>query len=233
MKTFPFSVCIFDVNGVLIDSNQANARAMGEAFSDDPETRDRIARSYLQMTGINRGEKIRRIQVQVIGRPFEPGEPEARWEKFRTLAHEAMTMAPLAPGAKDVLGELAERRVRLVALSNTPLAELQEILKVHGLREFLDIVRGGGNWPKSESLLRLLEEFQLPRAECLFLGDGKGDLHAARYAGVRFVAIDGGTGEFSNEQGFDGPYRDLEAWGAKVLGIRAPKEGMSLPAGNR
>jgi len=32
------NVCIFDVNGVLIDSNLANARAMGEAFSDDPLT---------------------------------------------------------------------------------------------------------------------------------------------------------------------------------------------------
>lgn len=32
------NVCIFDVNGVLIDSNLTNARAMGEAFSDDPLT---------------------------------------------------------------------------------------------------------------------------------------------------------------------------------------------------
>ena len=29
-------VNIFDVNGVLIDSNLGNAKAMGKAFSDDP-----------------------------------------------------------------------------------------------------------------------------------------------------------------------------------------------------
>jgi phosphoglycolate phosphatase-like HAD superfamily hydrolase len=224
MKTPPFTVCIFDVNGVLIDSNLANARAMGEAFTDDPQTRDRIAKRYLQMTGINRGEKIRSIQAQVIGRPFKDGEFEARWERFKILAHRAMTRAPLAPGAMEVLKELAKRRVRRAALSNTPLAELQEILAVHGLQELLDIVRGGGNWPKSESLLRLLREFHLPPGECLFLGDGRGDLDAARSAGVRFVAIDAETGEFSNERGFDGPYRNLGTWGVEFLGIRVQKE---------
>ena len=119
------------------------------------------------------------------------------------------------------------RRVRRAALSNTPLAELQEILAVRRLQELLDIVRGGGNWPKSQSLLRLLREFHLPPGECLFLGDGRGDLDAARSAGVRFVAIDAGTGEFSNEQGFDGPYRNLGAWGVEFLGIRMQKESAS------
>lgn len=220
MKAPPFAVCIFDVNGVLIDSNPANARAMAEAFTDDPRIQERISRLYLQMTGINRGEKIRTIQSRIFGRPFDAGEFEMRWEGFKKLAHRAMGRAPLTPGAMEVLKELGDRHVRRVALSNTPLAELEEILSEHGLREYLDIVRGGGNWPKSQSLLRLLDEFRLAPRDCLFLGDGKGDLDAARSAGVRFVAIDRGAGEFSGEQRIDGPYRDLREWGAQFLGTR-------------
>ena len=49
------TVCIFDVNGVLIDSNLANAQAMAQAFTDDPILRERIAKFYLTLTGIDRG----------------------------------------------------------------------------------------------------------------------------------------------------------------------------------
>ncbi|PLX53783.1 MAG: hypothetical protein C0611_03400, partial [Desulfobacteraceae bacterium] len=100
---------------------------------------------------------------------------------------------------------------------NTPLVELNEILRVQKLDLLLDIIRGGGDWPKTESLARLLGEFQLDPATCVFIGDGKGDLSAARYTKVPFVAIDPDTGEFKGEDGFDGPYKNLSEWGKKRL----------------
>ncbi len=214
------TICIFDVNGVLIDSNLANANAMAEAFTDDPALRERIAQCYLTLTGIDRGTKIRRIQQQVVGRPFEEKEFELRWERFKTLGSECMRRAPLIPGCKEALVELGRRQVTRVALSNTPVAELRDILASHSLDRLLDVIRGGGDWPKSESLVRLLQEHGFEPTLCLFLGDGKGDLAAARQAGVAFAAIDAGTGEFAGEQGFEGPYRDLAEWCDKVLGMQ-------------
>jgi phosphoglycolate phosphatase-like HAD superfamily hydrolase len=93
-------------------------------------------------------------------------------------------------------------------------------LSAQNLESFLDFIRGGGDWPKSESLGRLLREFQFEPDKCLFIGDGKGDLTAARSAGVAFVAIDPGTGEFHGEEGFDGPYKNLFDWGQRALGMR-------------
>ena len=216
MELSKLNVCIFDVNGVLIDSNLANARAMGEAFSDDPLTQQKIAAFYLTLTGIDRGEKIRRVQDRIIQRPFSENEFDMLWEKLKMLTKQAMGTAPLVAGCKSILNTLAERRITRVALSNTPLNELQHILTVQTLDPFLDMVRGGGNWPKTESLKRLLEEFEFNPKTCLFIGDGKGDLWAARAAGVRFVAIDPNTGEFDEEHGFDGPYENIAAWGRKI-----------------
>jgi phosphoglycolate phosphatase-like HAD superfamily hydrolase len=121
-------------------------------------------------------------------------------------------------GSKELLGELAGRNITRVALSNTPTVELQEILAAHSLKSFLDIIRGGGDWPKSESLARLVGEFHFEPDKCLFVGDGKGDLAAARYAGISFVGIDPGTGEFACEDGVDGPYKNLADWYQKVWG---------------
>jgi phosphoglycolate phosphatase-like HAD superfamily hydrolase len=215
-------VCIFDVNGVLLDSNLANARAMAEAFTDDPVVRERIALLYLTLTGIDRGTKIRTIQERVIKRPFTENEFEVRWERFKSLGTKAMHRAPLLPGCKQVLVDLGRRGLTRVALSNTPVVELRDILASHTLEPLLDVIRGGGDWPKAESLARLLRESRFEPDRCLFFGDGKGDLAAARLAGVAFVAIDPGTGEFTGEEGFEGPYRNLAQWDERVLRMKPP-----------
>jgi phosphoglycolate phosphatase-like HAD superfamily hydrolase len=219
MDISKIQVCIFDVNGVLIGSNLANAQAMGEAFTDDPALRDQIVEQYLKLTGIDRGSKIRIIQEQVIKKPFKDKEFEHRWERVKEFVHTSMSKAPLIKGCKEVLTELGERKITRVALSNTPRAELEKILSAQGLQSFLDFIRGGGDWPKTESLGRLLREFQFEPYKCLFVGDGKGDLAAAKSVGVAFIAVDPDTGEFNGEEGFDGPYKNLFEWGQRVLGM--------------
>jgi hypothetical protein len=120
MDLSQIQVCIFDVNGVLIDSNPANARAMAEAFTQDTALKERIAGLYLTLTGIDRGSKIRIIQEQAIGGAFKGGEFDRRWETFQRLAHRSMCQAPLLPGSKEVLAEVGKRHVTRAALSNTP-----------------------------------------------------------------------------------------------------------------
>jgi phosphoglycolate phosphatase-like HAD superfamily hydrolase len=211
---------IFDVNGVLIDSNLTNAKAMAEAFTDDFDLQRQIAEFYLKLTGIDRGNKIRRIQEEVIGRPFKEGEFELRWEGFKTIGGASMLKVPLMPGCKEVLDEFGKREIVRIALSNTPIEELRNCLSAQKLDMRFEVIRGGGDWPKSESLTRLLEEFHYNPDECLFVGDGKGDLMAAKHAGVSFVAIDPDTGEFDGETGFDGPYTNLAHFGREILRIQ-------------
>jgi len=216
-----FKVCVFDVNGVLIDSNPANAQAMAEAFTDEPLLQKEIVQLYLQLTGLDRGTKIRIIQERLVGVPFGEGEFVRRWERFKHLGSLSMLKAPLTEGCERVLRELGTRGILRIALSNTPLAELKVTLAAHNLEHLLDQIRGGGDWPKSESLRQLLDEVPFAPNEFLFFGDGKGDLLAARINSVPFVAIDSGTGEFIGEGGFAGPYRHLWAWGQRALKLES------------
>jgi len=211
------SVCIFDINGVLIDSNRANALALARAFTEDPALRDRIVALYLQLTGIDRGTKIRRVREQIIGRPFKDNEFQRHWDRVKEFTRESMIGAPLLPGCRETLEELGRRRLKRVALSNTPAKELKEILAAKRIDTLFDVIRGGGDRPKSESLMRVINELALDRDACVFIGDGKGDYQAATHAGIRFIAIDPGTGEFDPYGGFEGPYRDLAHWGRETL----------------
>jgi phosphoglycolate phosphatase-like HAD superfamily hydrolase len=214
-------IVIFDVNGVLIDSNLTNAWAMGEAFTDDYDLQKHIAAFYLTLTGIDRGTKIRRIQEKIIGRPFDAGEYKLRWERAKSIGGMSMRSASLIPGCREVLDELGKQNITRVALSNTPVDELRKCLSVQKLDNRFEVIRGGGDWPKTESLSRLLKEFRYNPGKCLLIGDGKGDLAAARQMGVPFVAIDPDTGEFDGESEFDGPYTNLAHFGAEKLGIQS------------
>lgn len=215
-----FDFFIFDVNGVLINSNLANASAMAEAFTDDPNARQLICEAYLHLTGIDRGSKIRRIQQKVIRRPFKAGEFELRWNRFRQLSADAMLNVVRAPACATLLDELGKRGKTRVALSNTPLEELRRCLAVHDIGHRLDIVRGGGDWSKTESLACLMDEFHPVSSRCLMIGDGRGDLAAARHSGIAFAAIDPDTGEFDGETGFYGPYNSLSQLATDEFGIR-------------
>lgn len=215
---------IFDVNGVLIDSNLTNAQAMAEAFTEFYDLQKQIVAFYLKLTGIDRGTKIRRIQEEVIGCPFKKGEYEIRWERSKNIGGVSMRRAPLMPGCKEVLDEFGRRNIVRIALSNTPVDELRKCLLTQKLDDRLEVIRGGGDWPKTESLMRLLEEFHYNPDDCLFIGDGKGDLAAAKHAGVSFVAIDPDTGEFDDESGFEGPYKNLAHFGSKILSIQSIRE---------
>ncbi|MBN1141678.1 MAG: HAD family hydrolase [Deltaproteobacteria bacterium] len=213
-------VFIFDVNGVLILSNVGNAQALAESFSDDPAIRERIIALYWTLGGIDRGSKIRTVQERIIGRPFREGEFEQRWERFRKLSSNSMRTAPLGRGCREVLSRLKELGKVRAALSNTPPAQLDEVLKARNLERCFEIVRGGGDWPKSESLARLLAETGFQPGECLFLADGRGDLAAARQSGVPFIGINDIGGEFDGAQDVIGPYPDLGAWGEENLGLK-------------
>ena len=167
-----------------------------------------------ELTGEAKYVKFRHI---FFGDPLGENEFAYFWQKLIDLTRQSMTGAPLTEGCADILAALGRLKITRIALSNTPLVELNDILRAQKLDLLLDIIRGGGDWPKTESLARLLGELQLDSASSVFIGDGKGDLFAARYTKVPFVAIDPDTGEFEEEDGFDGPYKNLAEWGKKRL----------------
>lgn len=133
MSLSGIDLCIFDVNGVLIDSNQTNAAAMARAFTDNPDLKQRIVTLYLTLTGIDRGTKIRMIQERIIGRPFEENEFELRWKAFGKFGRLSMVEAPQVDGCTEVLAELGRRKIKRAALSNTPQGPLEDALAIHEL----------------------------------------------------------------------------------------------------
>jgi HAD superfamily hydrolase (TIGR01509 family) len=110
--------------------------------------------------------------------------------------HEALGQAVAGiepyPGIVEVLRFLRSSGVATGVATNSDARSAQVVLGAHALTDLFDVVvtvdQVGGPKPNPESVLLAVRRLGLDTAECAFVGDGNGDMRAARAAGVRAVA---------------------------------------------
>ena len=178
-----FQGVIFDVDGTLVDSNDAHAAAFVEAFSEF---------GFLVSF-----EDVRRLIPQLIGRS---DEAIAKWKK-------AIFMARYLPGVRAfpavdlLLEKLRTMDVRLAVASSAARDELAAaLLEVARAKayfaEVTDADEAERSKPDPDIVLAALDKLGLPAERCVMVGDTPYDAAAAAHAGIPFVGVRcGGWGE--------------------------------------
>lgn len=177
----------FDFDGVLADSVAVKTRAFARLFVDHgPDVVARVVGHHLKHGGMSRFDKFRHYYREFLGRPLPEAEMEALCARFAALVVEEVVAAPEIPGASAFLERC--RDIPCFVISGTPQEEMRQICRRRGLhRRFREIL--GAPVGKAEHLARLLAEYELDPAACLFFGDAGGDLAAARACAVPFIGI--------------------------------------------
>jgi HAD superfamily hydrolase (TIGR01509 family) len=179
---------LLDLDGTLIDSNEAHARAWLEALADAgiPADYDRVRerigeggdRLLPQLTGIDPdgalGKRIRERRGEIFRLDFLP--------KIRAL-----------PGARALLQLFYDRDIRMVAVTSGSREDTEALLRQTHLDDILrNLVTGDdvdSTKPAPDAVSAGLARLALPPQSVLLLGDTPYDLEAARRAGVRAVAF--------------------------------------------
>lgn len=178
-----FSAVIFDCDGVMFDSRQANIRFYNHLltrFGLPSMTEDKI--DFVHMHTAD--ESIRHI---FEGSPHMEQAQAYRWEMDYTPFIEHMV---IEPDLKEVLQFLKPEFGLAVATnrSNT----IGTVLECNGLSKYFDIVVSALDVehpkPHPESLLKILRFFSIGSQQALYVGDSSVDLETARAASVPFVA---------------------------------------------
>lgn len=187
---------LLDVDGTLILSNDAHARAWTEAFRQNG-----YHVSYEQvrpLIGMG-GKQLIRTIVPGLTTEEGPGKAidTARKEIFKTdyLPH----LQP-APGARSLVERMLAARLALVVASSSPQDELEQLLRVAQVSNLLpdritasDVEQAK---PAPDVVRVALERIDLPAAEVLMLGDTSYDIASAGECGVGVIALRcGGTPE--------------------------------------
>ncbi|WP_297055930.1 HAD family hydrolase [Thermosulfurimonas sp.] len=175
---------VFDCDGVLFDSREANrayyeeiCRALG---------RPPLREEELHYVHMHTAEE----SVRYLFREF-PEKLEAALAYQKNLPYEKfLPYMRMEPGLREFL-EWARPRF-LLAISTNRTTTMGRLLEIYGLEKYFDLVMTALKSPRPkphpQALTVILEHFRVSPRETLYIGDSEVDLRLCRAVGVPLVA---------------------------------------------
>ena len=209
----PLKAVLFDVDGTLVDSNDAHARAWLRAFLEHnvPVDPTHVRRS-IGMGGDKLMPEVSGLQEDSpLGRKIA----ERRGQIFK---QEFLPKLRPFPGAYDLVDTITRKGYTTVAASSASKEDLKALLQVAGVAELMDQTTSSDDAEESKPDPDIIEA-ALRRAnatpdEAVMIGDTPYDIEAARRAGVQTIAFRSGGWKNDDLKGaiaiYDGPWDLLE-----------------------
>ena len=190
-------VILLDIDGTLIDSNDAHARAWVGALAEHGYIVPFV--SVRPLIGMG-GDKM---LPALVGLDPESGEAErigaSRSELFR---RELPGLRP-TPGARDLLDLLRNEGLELVVATSAQASEVQSILEQAGVADLIATSASSGDAERSKPdpdiIQAALHKAGRSGAHGIMIGDTPYDIQAAARARVGTIALRCGGG-WSDEQ---------------------------------
>lgn len=199
---------LVDVDGTLVDSNDAHARAWVDAFAEHgiEVAVDRVRRCI----GMG-GDKL---MPEVSG--LEEDTPLGRRISSRRRSIFKARYLPgvrAFGGSRELVSELKARGLTVVAASSAKKDELSALLRIAGAEALLDGATSSDDAeeskPDADIVHAALAKAKASAAEAILIGDTPYDIEAARRAGVGAIAFrTGGWSDAALEGAvaiYDGP----------------------------
>lgn len=184
----PFAAVIFDLDGVLADSepwwNQIDAQLLGE---HGVTYRGEYHQSVLGVSY--------RVAVEFYKKTFRLSAPieELMHRRGEIAAEFFANHVDLFPSVKTVLEQLLRMNLRLAIATSSVSASARPFLERHGLTSFFEVVVTGEEIergkPAPDIYLRAAQKLGVRAGACLVVEDSLSGIAAAKAADMRVVAI--------------------------------------------
>lgn len=186
---------LFDIDGTLLDSNDAHAHAWLDALRGHGKNVPyELLRSKIGMGG----DKLLR---QVAGIDEDSVEGRSITERRVAIlkAHYLDDVGPF-PGARVLVDRLRSRGFVCAAVTSAKAADAADLLRIAAVADILDPVitsdEADASKPEPDLVEIAVERLGLTADECILVGDTPYDVEAATRAGVPVVAFRcGGWGD--------------------------------------
>jgi HAD superfamily hydrolase (TIGR01509 family) len=184
----PFRAVIFDLDGVLADSepwwNEIDAKLLAEhgVTYHGEYHRNVLGVSY-------------RLAVEFYKKAFGLSAPteELMRRRGEIAAESFAKRVGLFPSTRAVLAELRQMNLRLAVATSSVSASARPFLDRHQLTKFLDVIVTGDEIergkPSPDIYLSAAKKLGIPPDACLVIEDALSGIAAARAAGMRVAAI--------------------------------------------
>lgn len=220
MRTLPFKTLLFDVDGTLIDSNDAHAVSWTQALHEHGV--DVSVEDIRRMIGMG-SDKILPAVAHVSE---DLGDGRAIADRKKEIFSALLPGLRATQGARSLLEFLRERQVELIVATSADDREMNALLRqadVDGLfpsRATKDDARASK--PDPDIVRAALARSWARPEETMLVGDTPYDIEAAERAGIDAIALRcGGYWSDSSLSGarkiFDDPQALLLHWGHRSM----------------
>jgi beta-phosphoglucomutase family hydrolase len=186
--SFPFKAIIFDMDGTLLESTEADYKAWEKVFIDYGKKLS--FGDYVPLLGVRSADVI----TNHIGITNEDDVTRILKEKFDYFV-EYINANPVkaVDGAEDFLKSLSKYDVKIGLATSSRKEKMKLVLEqLHFLQYFDTIVTGEevvNSKPAPDIFLKAAERLGVTPQECLVFEDGPVGVAAAKNAGMKCVAI--------------------------------------------
>ncbi|CEA03631.1 phosphoglycolate phosphatase [Pseudomonas saudimassiliensis] len=183
---------MFDLDGTLVDSVPDLAAAVDQVLA----LRGRPPAGVEQVKDwVGNGALVlvrRALAGSIDHQEVDEAQAQAALADFMQAYSGGHSGTTVYEGVLKLLGWLRERGVSLAVITNKPERFVAPLLEEKGLGEFAWII-GGDTLPVKKpdptGLLHVMAAAGVTPRQCLFVGDSRNDVLAARAAGVKVVAV--------------------------------------------
>jgi phosphoglycolate phosphatase-like HAD superfamily hydrolase len=225
---------IFDVDGTLVDSNEAQAAAWAEALRDHDI--DREVDAIVPLVGMGAERLVPRLAGVPVDSTLGRAIAERRRELFREVYFDHV--APFH-GVRALFERLRADGVRLAAASPVRRDELEALLEVAIVHDLVDVRASLEDvaWPRLDVIDAALSRLGTDPGSTLMVGDSPFDIESAYQVGMGTIALRcGGWDERDLEQAlviYDDPRAMLADYDTRDWDWPSsprPRPGMHVPA---
>ena len=182
---------ILDIDGTLVDSNDAHAKAWVEAFAEHHiHVAFEQVRPLIGMGGDKLLPKVANVSEDT---PLGKAIGERRGEIFKTryLPH-----IKAFPSTRELLLRVRDDGLKLAVASSAKEEELKPLLKIAGIEDLIEEKTSSDDadhsTPDPDIVKAALDGAGLAADEALMLGDTPYDIESASRAGVKVIAFRSG-----------------------------------------
>lgn len=214
---------IFDVDGTLVDSNDAHAQSWVDTFAEAGyDVPFDVVRPLIGMGGD-------KLLPKTIGIKADSEEGKKLTRRRSEIFHEEYLprLKPLA-GSRDLVLRVRSDKMKAIVATSAKDEELQSLLKAAQVADLMGEKATASDAKRSKPdpdiVHAAIEESELPPSDLVMIGDTPYDIEAATRAGLRVIAFRSGGWKDPDLKGaveiYDGPADLLHNYDRSLLGRR-------------
>ena len=181
---------ILDIDGTLVDSNDAHARAWVAALAE--HGLDVPYEQVRPLIGMG-GDKL----LPAVGGPSADSPQGKRVSARRAEIFKELYLPEVKPfaGARELLARMRERGLKLAVASSAKREELGPLLEAAGAQDLIEEQKktsssdADSSKPDPDIVHAALDRLGLPPEQVIMIGDTPFDVEAAGRAGIATIAL--------------------------------------------